>query len=82
MKMPKKVLRMPENFLIEKSMNAYISPLMRKIMNDPVACKQLMAALDPFYDNESERPKVVFEGKTYDIKTSGGIELTQKADNV
>jgi hypothetical protein len=62
-------------------MTVHISPLMRKIMNDPVACQQLMAALDPFYDDKSERPTVVFEGKIYEIKTSGGV-ATQKGPNV
>jgi hypothetical protein len=57
-------------------MEAHISPLMRKIMNDPEAGKQLSAALDPFYDGKDEaRPTITFEGKTYSIKTMQSIGL-------
>lgn len=56
-------------------MNAHISPLMRKILNDPVASKQLMEALDPIYDDKSERPTVDFDGKTYEIKTFDSFGL-------
>ena len=57
-------------------MNAHISPLMRKILADPVARKQLSKALEQLdgysEKSSSEKPTVTYDGVVYEIKT--GLE--------